>query len=234
MNNNTISDYNHPLLIETASKLIDGKKNMEEKLESLFLYVRDGILFGFLEGIDDYKASDIIKKGKGQCNNKAALFLALCKASGIKARIHYSGIRKEIQRGLFKGLVYHLMPEEISHSWIEIYQGGRWVRLDSFINDLPFYLSGKEELKRRGWKTGFSLSCANGESNAGFSLKNDNFVQMGAITSDHGTYDDPSEYYRSAFYKNNPGTLKKFIYRSALKGINKRVENLRLRGNAVK
>lgn len=227
MKNKTISDYNHPLVKETASKLIESKKTIEEKLESIFLYVRDDILFGFLEEIDDYRASDIIKTGKGQCNNKAALFLALCKASGIKARIHYSGIRKEIQRGLFKGIVYRLMPDEISHSWIEVYVRDQWIRLDSFINDLPFYLSGKEELKRRGWKTGLSVSCGNGESNADFSLENDNFVQMGAITSDHGTYGDPAEYYGSSHYQNNPGTLKKIIYRLALKGINKRVDELR-------
>lgn len=222
-----ISDYNHPLVKETALKIIKDKHTVEEKVEAIFYYVRDHIKFGFLKYIDLYEASEIIKAKKGQCNNKCGLFLALCKAVDIESRIHFSGIKKEIQRGVFTGIVYRLMPKEISHSWVEVKIKDKWISFDSFINDLEFYRAGKNELQRRGWKTGLSVSCEKGDSSAEFSLDNKSFVQMDAITDDHGVYDDPMDYYNSPNHKNHPNWIKVLIYRLSLRGINKRVEQIR-------
>lgn len=80
-------------------------------LARIFRYVRDDIVFGFPLKGDFVKASETINLGYGQCNTKATLLLALCKASGIPARIHFSWIRKDIQKGFFTGLAYWLMPK---------------------------------------------------------------------------------------------------------------------------
>lgn len=103
-------DYGHPLVRETVARLTRGEVSLRGKLEKLFYYVRDEIRFGFPKNGDLVKASDTIRLGMGQCNTKGVLFFSLCKAAGIPARIHFSLIKKEIQRGLFTGIGYALMP----------------------------------------------------------------------------------------------------------------------------
>lgn len=114
-----LADDDHPLVRETAERLIRGEEAPRRRLEKLFYYVRDEIRFGFPMDGDLVKASDTIGLGMGQCNTKGALFLALCRASGIPGRMHFSLIKKEIQRGLFTGLGYLLMPPLISHGWLD-------------------------------------------------------------------------------------------------------------------
>ena len=224
---NQISDYNHPLVIETAERLCNGRENAVEKLEAFFYFVRDEIKFGFPPDGDFVRASDVIKSGVGQCNNKSALLNALCMAAGIKSRIHFSLIKREIQAGLFGGLFYRKMPERLSHSWVEVELNSKWIRIDSFINDIDFYNSALEKLKREGRTTGYSVSFESGKSSADFNITEESFVQMDAVTDDHGTWDDPTGYYNSGMYKNRPGALKEIIYRLYIGKVNKRVEIIR-------
>ncbi len=220
-------DYNNKIIKDAAKKIISGKDSLEDKVEAIFNYVKNDISFGFLPGADLVTAPDIIKAGKGQCNNKSILFHSLCKAAGIKTRLHFSSITKKIHRGIFKGLLYFFAPKEVSHSWIEVDYKEQWVPIDSFINDEEFYQGGKQMLNRKGIKTGFSVSCANENSSSEFSLKGDQFVQMDAVVEDHGVYDDPEEYFNSENYLNNPSPFKMFVYRLHVRGMNNRIGIIR-------
>jgi hypothetical protein len=220
-------DFAHPTVKETARRLTAGATTDRERLERLFYFVRDEIKFAFPKEGDLVKASETLASGKGQCNTKGVLFLALCRAAGMRARIHFSLIRKEIQRGLFVGLLYRIMPDLISHGWLEVFVEGKWRRIDSYINDEPFYLAGRDELKRRGWDTGFSISCSKGESSTDFDIDRERFVQMDAVVEDQGVWDDPEDYFASGDYKNRPGALKLFLYGLVVGRVNKRVEGLR-------
>ena len=222
-----LADFEHPLVKTTANRLVEGETSLRGRIERLFRYVRDDIAFGFPADGDLVKASQTISMGLGQCNTKTTLFLALCKALGIPARVHFSLIRKEIQRGLFTGLAYRLMPPLISHSWLEVQVDGTWRRLDSYINDEPFYEAGKRELRLCGWDTGYSIACAGGESSAAFNLDTEKFVQMEAVVDDHGVWDEPADYYASAQYKNRPGPFKLLVYRLLVDRINRRVQEIR-------
>lgn len=222
-----LADHEHPLVVETAARLTKGEPTVRAKLHSLFLYVRDEIRFGFPTGGDFVKASETIRRGVGQCNTKATLLLALCRAAGIPARIHFSLIRKEIQKGFFTGIAYWLMPSKISHSWIEVEIDGRWRRIDTFINDLPLFEAARAELKRRCWTTGFSVALKNGEASADLNLDKEAFSQMAAVTDDHGTWNDPADYFASRRYRNRPGPFRMWLYRRMIGGINARVETLR-------
>lgn len=165
-----LADYNHPLVKSTAKILTKNETTTRGKLENLFYYVRDEIKFGFLPEIDYLPASEIIKRKMGACNNKGVLLFALCKASDIPVRIHFSIIKKEIQRGLFKGLAYKIIPRELSHCWVEVLVENKWRNIDSYINDHTYYLAAKKELKNRNWDTGFSVACSTGESSSDFNI----------------------------------------------------------------
>lgn len=222
-----LADYDHPLVQETVQQLTQGEETIRGKFEKIFYYVRDDIQFGFPKDGDLVKASETIELGMGQCNTKGTLFLALCKASGIPARIHFSLIDKEIQRGLFTGLRYKLMPPLLSHSWIEVKVEGTWRRIDAYINDAAYFRAAVAELKKKGWETGYSVSCPNGTCSCEFNLDEERFVQMGAVVEDHGIWDDPSGYFATDKYKNRPNALIMFFYRLRIGGINKKIERMR-------
>lgn len=222
-----LSDFNHPLVMQKAKELAEKSNNKEELITNIFLYVRDAIKFGFPDNGDFVKASETIQLGFGQCNTKSTLFLALCKASKINAQIHFSLIKKEIQRGLITGVLYFLIPKNISHSWIEVEFNGNWVRIDSFINDREFYLAGKDMLVQNKWDTGFSVSCSKNASSIDLDLKNPKFVQMDAVTEDHGIYDEPMFYYNTGKYKNRPNIFTLFIYRLFIKRVNRKIRRMR-------
>lgn len=222
-----LADYDHALVQGITQHVTQGEKNMRGKLEKIFYYVRDDIVFGFLKNGDLVKASETITLGMGQCNTKGTLFLALCKASGIPARIHFSLIDKEIQRGLFTGLQYKLMPPLLSHSWIEVKVEDTWRRIDSYINDEAYFLAAVAELKEKGWDTGYSVSCPDGACSCDFNLDEERFVQMGAVVEDNGIWDDPADYFATDQYKNRPNALVMFFYRLRIGGINKKIEWMR-------
>ena len=222
-----LADYDHPIVKALSEHLTSGLSTEREKLEKLFYYVRDEIKFAFPTKGDLIKASEIIQQGQGQCNNKTTLMLALCKVIGIPAKSHFSLIEKDIQKGLFTGFAFKAMPSQISHSWIEVYIEGKWRRLDSYINDIDFYNAGKSQLRKNGWDVGYSISCSNGESSAAFNIDEENFVQMGAVTEDHGTWSDPGAYFASDLYRNRPNVLKLLLYRLKIRSINKKVKLMR-------
>lgn len=223
----TLADHEHLLVRETARRLTRDRETPRDKLRALFYFVRDDILFGYPKNGDIVTASETIRTGIGQCNTKATLLLALARAAGMNGRIHFSTIDKEIQRGLFPKWAFNRMPDEISHSWVEVEIEGRWRRIDSFINDLDFYRAGRNALRERGWKTGFSISCANGESDPELNIDEERFVQMDAVTGDHGVWDDPADYFRSSNYRNRPSALKLLMYRLVVGFASRKVARMR-------
>lgn len=220
-------DSDSSLVKDVAKELTFGKNSDMEKLESIFYYVRDKVKFAFLKEADFLTASQVIKRGEGQCNNKSILFQALNQAAGLESRIHFSTIKKSIHFGLFKGLVYLLMPKEISHSWIEVKIDGQWKGIDTYINDYDFFNGSKKMLKKLGVETGLSVSCAVGEASADFNIDGSKYSQMGAVVKSQGTYMEANDYFTSGEHKNNPGKLKMFIYRLHVEGINRRIRELR-------
>ncbi|HTT34483.1 MAG TPA: transglutaminase-like domain-containing protein [Thermoplasmata archaeon] len=223
-----LADFEDPLVREVADRLTAGESTPRGKIERLFAYVHDDIKFQFPAAGDLVKASDTIRTSRGQCNTKGTLLLALCKAVGIPARSHFSLISKNIQRGIFTGPTYWLMPAKISHSWVEVEVDGRWRRIDAYINDSSFQHGALAEIARRNWQTGFSVAMpTEGEPATGLDLDTESFVQMAAVTDDQGAYDDPAEFYASPLYRNRPGRWRLVLYRLMLGRINRRVEQIR-------
>ena len=222
-----LADYNHPKVQETALKLVQNKIDVREKIQQIFNFVRDEIKFGFpIEG-DWTTASKTLETKIGQCNTKGTLFLALCKAAGIPARIHFSLIKREIQRGIFPEFLYILLPKKLSHSWIEVEVTGKWVRIDGYINDLIFFRGAKNKLSEKKWDTGFSIAGNNESLSPELNFEQEKFEQMHAVTEDHGTWDDPIKYYQSNLYRNRPNIFKEILYRIFIPYVNARINKIR-------
>jgi len=154
----------------------------------------------------------------------------LCKSSDISARIHFSLISKGIQKGFFTSFAYWLMPEEISHSWIEVEIDGNWRPIDTFINDISLFNAAVARIKLLDWTVGYSIALKDGEASADLDLAHEAHQQMAAVTDDHGTWDDPSDYFASSKYQNRLDPVRMWLYRRLIGRVNRRVDELRTAG----
>jgi hypothetical protein len=226
MEHKPLSDSEHPAVAARAAELAAGKTTDVEKLESIFYYVRDEIKFGFPPTWDQVRASQTIGYKIGYCNTKATLFLALCKALCIPARVHYGLIDLRIMRGIFPSLAFMFLPEKGSHSWVEVQIGGEWKQMDSYINDKLLYKRASQKLKSRHQSLGYSVCIADGRSSCEFNFGDRGFVHMGAVVEDHGVWDDALEYFATDKYT-RMNALQRMAFPVIARLANRNISNIR-------
>jgi hypothetical protein len=223
---NQLSDFDHPIVQNKIAQLTRGKQTPLEKVEGIFHFVRDGIKFGFPPKWDEVRASEVIGYGLGYCNTKATLFLALSKAAGIPARVHFGLIDSKIMHGILPGFTFPFMPKAAGHSWIEVQLDGQWKSIDSYINDKPFYERALSRLRKSGSGIGYSVSFVEGRSSCEFNFGEIGFVHMGAVVEDHGVWEDAAEYFASDKYL-RWSAIQTRLYPSLAFLANRNVERIR-------
>lgn len=197
-----------------------------EKIRSIYNYVRDDILFGYNTS-DSIQASRVLMDGYGQCNTKATLLMALLRAVDIPNRIHGFTIDKALQKGAIDGIWYRLAPDNILHSWVEVYVNGKWYFLEGVILDKKYleqlqqkYSSTKKEFCGYGVYTDNFLNPP-----IDWNLNN-TYIQEKGINQDFGLFDSPDDYYQ--IHMQELGRLKRFVFRKIVrKRMNKNVNRIR-------
>ena len=91
-----------------------------DRIGAVYSFVKDKIKFGY-NFADAIPASQILQDGIGQCNTKAILLMALFRAVDIPCRLHGFTIDKSLQRGVVPELIYPITPDNILHSWVEVF-----------------------------------------------------------------------------------------------------------------
>jgi len=127
--NTLIIDSANNSIIELAESLTKGLTSDRDKAITLFYFVRDQIKFNPYspgEQLEYNKASVVLERGHGFCYQKAILLVALARAAGIPARLHFSTIRnhrlsKEFLRRMFGSNIL------VSHGYAELYLDYKWV-----------------------------------------------------------------------------------------------------------
>jgi transglutaminase-like putative cysteine protease len=102
----------------------------EEKVEKIFYFVRDKILFDFV-GDNYISAEEVLATRRGSCMNKAALFVKMAKESGIPARFHFMSVSKEALRDLLHPLAYRFWPDSFTHTFPEVKLNGKWISMEA-------------------------------------------------------------------------------------------------------
>jgi transglutaminase-like putative cysteine protease len=120
---------------EKASKLTGSLRSDRDKARKIFEFVRDEIVYNFAPDVKerkDFRASHALDMGNGFCMQKAALFAALCRASGVPARIGF----QDIVDYKIVGPFFRLMgSNELTHHGMSaVYLDGRWIRLDCTLD----------------------------------------------------------------------------------------------------
>jgi hypothetical protein len=173
-----------------------GWSSLEPKarIGAAYDFVRNEILFGY-NSHDTLPASRVLADGYGQCNTKATLLMALLRALDLPCRFHGFTIDKSLQRGVVPEFAYPLTPQNILHSWVEVYYDGEWVNLEGFILDAQVVAALQQAFPTR------NALCAYGAGTD--SLQNPDvdwrgastYIQKTGINQDFGVFDNPDEFY---------------------------------------
>lgn len=219
-------DYNNPKIQQLMAERKWTEKDEFEKIKQIYNFVKNEIVFGY-NSKDDFKSSEILEQGYGQCNTKSTLLMSLLRGANVPTRTHGFMIDKTMQKGALVGLTYLLAPAKIIHAWVEVYYNGNWIALEGVIPDDGFYNVVKDKLhKRDNGYYGYAIAIKDKYSkNLSFTGK-DTYSQSLAITDDLGIYDSPDLFFRK--YNNKPTPIKEFLFRNILsKRLNRRLEKIR-------
>ncbi|MCA1960664.1 MAG: transglutaminase family protein [Desulfomonile sp.] len=124
-----VIDSEHPDVIKFAETAVGAVNNKTEQASRLFYAVRDGIIYDphtpFYRP-EHYRASNVLKRGRGFCVPKAVLLCALGRACGIPSRLGLADIRNHGA----SGELVEMMGCKIFafHGFTEFYLDGKWLK----------------------------------------------------------------------------------------------------------
>jgi transglutaminase-like putative cysteine protease len=118
-----------PAIISKAGELTAGSKDSWEAARRLCRWVADTIGYDIPGGSS---ARNTLVSRQGECGGHSRLLVALCRASGIPARLATGCM-----------YTYHKGGSFGSHAWTEVYMGpGGWVPVDSTASQIDYVDSG--------------------------------------------------------------------------------------------
>ena len=186
-------DYNHPSIVRLIRERGWRELPEFERIQSIYNYVRDEILFGYNTD-DNIPASRVLKDGYGQCNTKGTLFMALLRACNIPCRIHGFTIDKKLQESAMTGFVYRKAPQNIFHSWVEVFFEDQWYELEGIIIDKGYIRKLQAANPNcSGPFCGFGVAVDDFRHLQIDFDRNSTYIQSKGINQDFGVYDSPDE-----------------------------------------
>ena len=221
-------NYSSSLIID----LINDKKWNElddfNKINKTYLFVRDEILFGYNVS-DSISASQVLIDGYGQCNTKGILFMALLRALNIPCRIHGFTIDKRLQKGAMTGLVYKSAPNNVLHSWVEVFYQDVWYELEAFILDKKYLNKLQEKFKNcNGAFCGYGVAVKDFRNLNIDWDKNNTYIQSEGINNDFGVFDSPDELFK--IHRQEMSCFKEFLYKNLGRHLmNRNVSRIRIK-----
>ena len=137
--------------IEWLPFSIDESKTTKELAVELYFKVRDHFLYDPYHldlRLDALKASNILKKRRAWCVEKAIVFATLARKYGIPSRLGYAIVTNHI--GVDKLTAILKRNEIVFHGYVEVYIGDRWVKCTPAFDQRICSLSGVEPLDWNG------------------------------------------------------------------------------------
>jgi len=218
-------DFNDP----SISNLIKSRNwedlNTFGRIGAVYDFVRNEVSFGY-NIADTISASRVLSDGFGQCNTKATLLMTLLRGIGIPCRLHGFTISKSLQRGVVPELAYRIAPDDILHSWVDVYFEERWVSLEGFILDQGVLGALQTKFKDRDSLCGYGAgtNCLQ-EPNVEWT-GDDTYIQETGINCDFGVFDTPDAFYVD--HSQNFSFISSILYKIFLRHwMNLRVKKMR-------
>lgn len=128
-------DTDHPAV--TAYARTHGGDQLDPVARAVALYyaVRDDIRYdpyGIELSVAGLNASGVLARGRGWCVNKAVLLAAVCRASGLPARLGYADVRNHLSTERLRQTMQ--TDAFYYHGYTAILLEGRWVKATPAFN----------------------------------------------------------------------------------------------------
>jgi transglutaminase-like putative cysteine protease len=121
-------DSDNPAIVAFAHDALGDAATIKEKALALYGAVRDQIQYDpYIDFFDpaEFRASEVLRAGKGFCVGKSALLAAAARVAGIPARPGYADVRNHLTSKRLKEQVGDIF---IWHSYTELEIDGQWVK----------------------------------------------------------------------------------------------------------
>jgi transglutaminase-like putative cysteine protease len=121
-------DSDNPAIVAFAHDALGHAATIKEKALALYGAVRDQIQYDpYIDFFDpaEFRASEVLRAGKGFCVGKSALLAAAARVAGIPARPGYADVRNHLTSKRLKEQVGDIF---IWHSYTELEIDGQWVK----------------------------------------------------------------------------------------------------------
>jgi len=151
----TIIDSDNKIIIEYANDtVIDAGHDQIKKAVKLYYAVRDNIWYDPYYPFyrpEHYRASNVLKSGRGFCISKASLLCALARACNIPSLVGFATVRNHLATPkLIEFLGSDLF---VYHGFTEFYLAGKWVKATPTFNAdlckkhkvIPLEFNGRED-----------------------------------------------------------------------------------------
>jgi Transglutaminase-like superfamily len=219
-------DYGHRRIAGLIADRGWAAMSESDRIAAAYAFVRDEIPFGY-NASDDLPASRLLADGYGQCNTKATLLMALLRAVGIPCRAHFFTIHKALQLGAVPAIFHWMAPDEIIHSWVEVWHGGRWLELEGFILDRPYLARVQARFAgHHGPFCGYGIATPDLADPPIEWTGGNTYIQRDGIARDLGVFDAPDDFYRT--HDGNFRGARRLLYRWIIRhAINRHVRGIR-------
>ena len=128
-------DSDHECVRSKAEQIVGSAADPVEQARRLYGAVRDEIRYDpYVDYTDKgtYRASSVLAKGHAYCVGKASLYVALCRATGIPARLGLADVKNHLATPrLLEAVGTDVFAY---HGYVEIMPGETWVKATPTFN----------------------------------------------------------------------------------------------------
>ncbi len=132
----------HPDIVARAKQLIASAQNETDTMSAIGSFVSSHMKYKLNSPYKNQGALSALKNGEGVCEDYAALFVAMCRASGIPAR-QVNGFTDPKLTGASWNGSQSISLQGFRHAWVEVYvKGMGWIAVDPTLKLYPQEGSG--------------------------------------------------------------------------------------------
>jgi hypothetical protein len=214
-------DLSHPAIRLTALNLTPSVPGDRERALAIHDFVRR-VPFGAFSDVSHVRASDVLRANRGDCHSKGVLFVALCRAARLPARLNFLRIAPRYLNGILEEI-----PQSMAHALGQVLIDGEWISDDGYVVD-PVLFARAWELMRLGLgDSGWGIVAEARETWDGRSDCLQQFAP-GDVLHDYGPFDDAAAFYEDLSRDQRaPSWVTRLAYALTAQLVNRRAEKLR-------
>lgn len=214
-------DLSHPDIQITALNLTHRLPGARERALAIHEFVRR-VPFGAFSDVSHVRASDVLHANRGDCHSKGVLFVALCRAARVPARLNFLRIAPRYLNGILEE-----SPRSLAHAVGQVLIAGRWVSTDGYVVDPVLFARAWQLLRRGQSDSGWGIVADTKESWDGTTDCLQQFAPED-VMHDYGPFDDAAAFYAElSSDQGAPSWVTRLAYALTAQLVNRRAAKLR-------